>query len=425
MLPRSFWINAKTGEILPAPDEHAEMVRNNPEKFGLDQEHIQQIEQAHWGYSMETWGALIEAAAQNGWVRVTSTVYRDWPSDPPEPGIALQGATDRDLARALRHILKKQSFDLALIDTALDGFNMNSWSKLRGNRLEYFVKTGKYPGRAMRESAKYNKEGRSMFKKYLREQELRSSKPSKGDIFRFEINEELMMECPVEEAEQMEDIMLAPDQRMYRILDGLNMFQSTNEDEYSDEEWDQDDEAVKKSNDPAFVSKMIKKWGDRGSKWLGHRTMVKDAAPPGREKQVKTLKKKFAQDDDPKTDDSTAYAVAWKQHNEDEINELSSLAGLAQKMGSSGISKKSRKKLETKVSEESIEREGKVLVRDPITNENRELKLQGQIQRSDSRRYGFAYKMTCEATDNSRYWTYRTWTDIPVQHIRKDIKGKK
>lgn len=39
---------------------------------------------------------------------------------------------------------------------------------------------------------------------------------------------------------------------------------------YSENDWKKDSEAVKKSKDPKFVSKMINKWGERGSAWLGH-----------------------------------------------------------------------------------------------------------------------------------------------------------
>lgn len=46
--------------------------------------------------------------------------------------------------------------------------------------------------------------------------------------------------------------------------------------ESDDAEWEKDSTKVKKSSDPKYVSKMIEKWGSRGSAWLSHPAFTKE-----------------------------------------------------------------------------------------------------------------------------------------------------
>jgi len=48
------------------------------------------------------------------------------------------------------------------------------------------------------------------------------------------------------------------------------------EEKASDDEWEKDSKAVKKSTDPEFVSKLINKWGKRGGAWLQHPSFTKN-----------------------------------------------------------------------------------------------------------------------------------------------------
>ena len=43
-------------------------------------------------------------------------------------------------------------------------------------------------------------------------------------------------------------------------------------------DWIKDSRAVKSSNDPKFISSMIKKWGERGGAWLDHPALKEDAS---------------------------------------------------------------------------------------------------------------------------------------------------
>lgn len=66
-LPVNFWVNPETRELLPSDDEHYAMIRNNPERFGLDQELIDQITDALPESQQSS--AIYQAAGDNGWVR--------------------------------------------------------------------------------------------------------------------------------------------------------------------------------------------------------------------------------------------------------------------------------------------------------------------------------------------------------------------
>ena len=88
--------------------------------------------------------------------------------------------------------------------------------------------------------------------------------------------------------------------------------QAMNEESLTNDDWEKDSVKVKKSKDPKFVSKMIEKWGSRGSAWLNHPALTESMDPVGHE-----------DDDinnDGKVDKSDAYlrarrkAIARKLH---------------------------------------------------------------------------------------------------------------
>lgn len=59
--------------------------------------------------------------------------------------------------------------------------------------------------------------------------------------------------------------------------------QAMNEETLTNDDWEKDSAKVKKSKDPKFVSKMIEKWGSRGSAWLNHPALVESMDPVGQE----------------------------------------------------------------------------------------------------------------------------------------------
>ena len=67
----------------------------------------------------------------------------------------------------------------------------------------------------------------------------------------------------------------------------------------------------KREDHAEFLIKVFKQDNERFDvqRFLKAADLVTEKAPPGREKQVKALKKKF------KGDKSAPYAIAWAQHN--------------------------------------------------------------------------------------------------------------
>lgn len=59
--------------------------------------------------------------------------------------------------------------------------------------------------------------------------------------------------------------------------------QAMNEQALTNDDWEKDSAKVKKSKDPKFVSKMIEKWGSRGSAWLNHPALNESIDPVGQE----------------------------------------------------------------------------------------------------------------------------------------------
>lgn len=81
--------------------------------------------------------------------------------------------------------------------------------------------------------------------------------------------------------------------------------QAMNEESLTNDEWEKDSAKVKKSKDSKFVSKMIEKWGSRGSAWLNHPALTESMDPVGQE-----------DDDinnDGKVDNSDAYLRARRK----------------------------------------------------------------------------------------------------------------
>jgi hypothetical protein len=69
-------------------------------------------------------------------------------------------------------------------------------------------------------------------------------------------------------------------------------------------DWEKDCAKVKKSKDPKFISKMIEKWGSRGSAWLNHPALTETMDPVGQEDDI---------NNDGKVDKSDAYLRARRK----------------------------------------------------------------------------------------------------------------
>lgn len=134
--PSSFWINVNTKEILPSPDEHVSYIFSNPEQFDLDNETVQQIKDAYGsGWTMP----LMELVSEKGWVRGGKDYQRDFKSS-----YFLQGWSNEHLWKAANILSEQVYFDQLSLDTFFESFSSQFFTKIYGDELEHWLKTGKF-----------------------------------------------------------------------------------------------------------------------------------------------------------------------------------------------------------------------------------------------------------------------------------------
>lgn len=135
-VPYSFWINTNTKKIIPSTNEHVSYVFDHPEQFGLDKETIQQIkDNVGDGWTM----MLMEIVSEQGWVRGGRYFDREFKN-----GFFLQGYSDEYLWKAAKVLEKQTYFDILALDVFFETHSPQSFTKLYGKELEYWLKTGKY-----------------------------------------------------------------------------------------------------------------------------------------------------------------------------------------------------------------------------------------------------------------------------------------
>lgn len=142
-IPTFFWINAKTGEIIPAPYEHATYVVDDPKRFGLDPDEVQEIVDEHG----DEWSSeIMELVTEQGWVRGGRVHFQN-------DSIFLQGYLNEHLHTVANILADKMYFKTLLLDTVLSTHRSQEFKELEGKALEHWLTTGRFlPNNRMYES---------------------------------------------------------------------------------------------------------------------------------------------------------------------------------------------------------------------------------------------------------------------------------
>lgn len=141
-----YWLNARTGEVVPAPDTHAIAVWKNPAMFGLDPDEMEQIGQYMAGdldrppspnvSELDDDNTVaVRLALQKGWVRIAGVEPPHW----MEP--VVQAADAALAARGARWMAKE---GLITDDLKVEiGYDDHArYADLSGDALDMFLKRG-------------------------------------------------------------------------------------------------------------------------------------------------------------------------------------------------------------------------------------------------------------------------------------------
>jgi hypothetical protein len=133
------WYNAKTGVVLDAHRKnHAELVATEPAKFGISRAEMAAVRK-HEDFELDWNEPVIKLANAHGWVRVMAEGHSK------NLELNIQSSIPADALKAARHFADELAPTTIYIDLEVTGYN-NVWhTKLQGNDLERYLKTGRFP----------------------------------------------------------------------------------------------------------------------------------------------------------------------------------------------------------------------------------------------------------------------------------------